>query len=611
MAEPIKRVHYFDHQFLREADFTDEQNYHLGMRRRHNRMLHTWGIAEGLEVEFEIGATTVTVRQGQAIDSEGREIVLTEDRSVELSGFPAGATVNATIAYDAQETDPTNETGVEGNRRWAEDPRIDASESNPTDPGLTLVLARVSRTGTTVTTLDTAQRRAAGVVGGDLEVCSLTLTDPNVVSTQWPSLRLGAASRADVQGSLRVQGNIDVTGRVDGRDVAADGSSLDGHIAQRNNPHRVTAAQAGALRSVEGVSNPGGNIDLTPTNAITVSGNDATNRITIGENHSGLRNNPHGVTAAQAGALRSVEGVSNPGGNIDLTPTNAITVSGNDAANRITIGENHSGLRNNPHGVTAAQAGALPTSGGTVNGGINLRNKLDLRASRANDSSALIWNGDANASWGVLSRVTATLSSSPGASRAAVAGVSDVANVYGVYARARSGTHALFVQGTARFTGAKTGYVADTFINASGQRLQTGDVVKLKRTPITRFYGDNNKIPIAEIAIADAENDNMTIGIVDAEAIPEPDAPDSRVDPDDPTFVEDGGEVYVVTLGAYAHCKVDATDAPIEVGDLLTSSANPGHAKKATEPKIGSIIGKALEPLKEGTGYIAVFVNIQ
>jgi hypothetical protein len=65
----------------------------------------------------------------------------------------------------------------------------------------------------------------------------------------------------------------------------------------------------------------------------------------------------------------------------------------------------------------------------------------------------------------------------------------------------------------------------------------------------------------------------------------------------------------VVTLGAYAHCQVDATETPINVGDLLTTSANPGHARKAVAPQIGSIIGKALEPLGQGTGCIAVFVN--
>ena len=120
-----------------------------------------------------------------------------------------------------------------------------------------------------------------------------------------------------------------------------------------------------------------------------------------------------------------------------------------------------------------------------------------------------------------------------------------------------------------------------------------------------------NKLPIAEVILADKENDTTVIGIVDREAIPGPDELDTRNKPDDPTSIPDGGQLYVVTLGVYAHCRVDATKAPIEVGDLLTTSDNPGHAQKAIDPKIGTIIGKALEPLAQGTGYIAVFVNIQ
>jgi hypothetical protein len=156
-----------------------------------------------------------------------------------------------------------------------------------------------------------------------------------------------------------------------------------------------------------------------------------------------------------------------------------------------------------------------------------------------------------------------------------------------------------------------SGHITDRFINRSGQRLRTGDVVKLKGTPIARFSGENNRIPLPEVILCDQENDSKVIGIVDSEAIPGPEVPDTRIGADDPTFIEDGGDLYVVILGTYAHCKVDATEAPIEVGDLLTSSKNPGHAKKATDPKLGTIIGKALEPLEKGTGYIAVFVNIQ
>lgn len=169
----------------------------------------------------------------------------------------------------------------------------------------------------------------------------------------------------------------------------------------------------------------------------------------------------------------------------------------------------------------------------------------------------------------------------------------------------------LTVSGPAKFTGTKTGYVTDVFVNASGGVLRTGDLVKLTAGGAVGFYGDNNRIPIAEVTLADSQDDPLVIGIVDREATPTPGEPDRRTDPDDPTSIPHGGELFAVTLGAYAHCKVDAGDAPIAVGDLLTSSSNPGHARKAAQPKIGSIIGKALEPLREGTGYIAVFVNIQ
>jgi hypothetical protein len=60
-------------------------------------------------------------------------------------------------------------------------------------------------------------------------------------------------------------------------------------------------------------------------------------------------------------------------------------------------------------------------------------------------------------------------------------------------------------------------------------------------------------------------------------------------------------------------CKVDAQYAPIEVGDLLTTSPTSGHAMKATDPAkaFGTVIGKALKPLKEGAGFIPILVSLQ
>jgi len=70
------------------------------------------------------------------------------------------------------------------------------------------------------------------------------------------------------------------------------------------------------------------------------------------------------------------------------------------------------------------------------------------------------------------------------------------------------------------------------------------------------------------------------------------------------------GEKLIAVAGRVP-CKVDATYAPIEPGDLLTTSDTPGHAMKAADPQIGTILGKALEPLDSGTGVIEVLVTLQ
>jgi hypothetical protein len=68
-----------------------------------------------------------------------------------------------------------------------------------------------------------------------------------------------------------------------------------------------------------------------------------------------------------------------------------------------------------------------------------------------------------------------------------------------------------------------------------------------------------------------------------------------------------------VSLMGKVYCKVDAQCSPIEVGDLLTISATPGHAMKASEPirAFGSVIGKALRPLTEGKDLIPILIALQ
>jgi hypothetical protein len=70
------------------------------------------------------------------------------------------------------------------------------------------------------------------------------------------------------------------------------------------------------------------------------------------------------------------------------------------------------------------------------------------------------------------------------------------------------------------------------------------------------------------------------------------------------------GEAQIAVAGKVP-CKVDASNGPIEEGDLLTTSSRPGYAMKATDPKIGTVLGKAMGSLESGTGTIEVIVTLQ
>lgn len=66
-----------------------------------------------------------------------------------------------------------------------------------------------------------------------------------------------------------------------------------------------------------------------------------------------------------------------------------------------------------------------------------------------------------------------------------------------------------------------------------------------------------------------------------------------------------------VAITGIVPCKVSAENGPIRNGDLLTTSSTPGYAMKASKPKIGTILGKALESLEDGKGMIEVLVILQ
>jgi len=76
-----------------------------------------------------------------------------------------------------------------------------------------------------------------------------------------------------------------------------------------------------------------------------------------------------------------------------------------------------------------------------------------------------------------------------------------------------------------------------------------------------------------------------------------------------------GGEtrtgVVVVAVTGVVSCRVDATDKPIQAGDLLIASSESGHACTVDDAGPGTVLGKALAPLAKGRGMIPVLLGIR
>jgi hypothetical protein len=80
----IERNRFFSGQLLSAENLAAEQDYFREKARRHNRMLHGWGIVDGLGVEAGPGDGELTVEPGYALDPYGEEIVVPDAVIVDL-----------------------------------------------------------------------------------------------------------------------------------------------------------------------------------------------------------------------------------------------------------------------------------------------------------------------------------------------------------------------------------------------------------------------------------------------------------------------------------------------------------------------------------------------
>jgi hypothetical protein len=230
MADPVKRLRYFDGEFLKAADFKAEQDYHVGLRRGQNRTLWVAGIADGLDVVAS-GTSAVVVKAGRAIDSLGRDVVLANDSApVDLSAIAVGTQAWVTIAYAEQDSDPSAPPSAQGNTRVTEQPQVVAAIAAPADPAMQLVVGRATRTAAGLTVDTAAPRRTL---------------EPKALG----ALRQDVASRLSASGgtvaNLTVSGALSVSGSTALANVAFSGKLYKG----TTNPQRDLHIEGTELHS--------------------------------------------------------------------------------------------------------------------------------------------------------------------------------------------------------------------------------------------------------------------------------------------------------------------------------------------------------------------------
>ncbi|MHC1599499.1 MAG: hypothetical protein ACXQS5_01575 [Candidatus Methanospirareceae archaeon] len=312
------RNKYFYGKLMTVRDFEAEQSYFNEKRRLLSRLIHGTGVVCGLELSDPVVTgrkLTLKLSPGVAIDCCGRAIVVGEEfsgKELEATGTVDEGTYYVHLKYEECDKEsvpvPANASACEEACCYNRVEEIFEVVVSQEPPGEVpeVPIEEISEEWQE----PEKEKFARDYFDQHLAVCP-TCTDPMVLLAV---LNVAANGDVSVDESAALVYNNPMLYEL-----------MSSHLLDLNNPHEVDA-----LKSIEGLSNPGGNIDLSGTNDITINTETPANadpRIIIGESHSVKKNNPHAVTAGQVGALKSVDGVANSGGDVDLVAGANITIT--------------------------------------------------------------------------------------------------------------------------------------------------------------------------------------------------------------------------------------------------------------------------------------------
>ena len=152
-------------------------------------------------------------------------------------------------------------------------------------------------------------------------------------------------------------------------------------------------------------------------------------------------------------------------------------------------------------------------------------------------------------------------------------------------------------------------------VSVTGNISATGNIAA-KYQDVAEWVPSRHKLAAGTVVVLDIEQSNQVTASTRAY-----DTKVAGVVSAQPGVIlgEAGENKAMVATTGRVKVKVDATRAPIKVGDLLVTSEKEGVAMKS-EPldlggtpihRPGTLIGKALEPLEKGTSEILVLLSLQ
>jgi hypothetical protein len=115
----LERIQFFNGERLFASDLQSLEAFNREMRWLHNQSLHQAGVGSGFQVIGNTGDRQVTISPGYAIDSCGREIILTENQVLAIppvadNGSGAPVFYDLTVSYpdDSQLVPAETRTGI-------------------------------------------------------------------------------------------------------------------------------------------------------------------------------------------------------------------------------------------------------------------------------------------------------------------------------------------------------------------------------------------------------------------------------------------------------------------------------------------------------------------